>query len=332
VLELRRLEAADLFERGWDNTAVGAHFGVTRQSVSCWRRTWKKDGAGGLMSTGPPGPKPLVAPEQLTTLVEAMLAGPRSYGFASDMWTCPRVGAVIKDLTGVAYHPGHIWKLLDQLGWSKQRPGKKALERDEAAIDRWREVEWPRILRNARRRNAIVCFQDETGISLKPSIRATWAPRGQTPMLTHRCSWGRLSLSGVIGYEPDGSDAWVVFSMLEGSYNGDALVEFLSELKGHLEGRKITLVWDNLPAHRSKVVKEWALAQRDWLVIERLPGYAPDLNPIEMLWGGAKGQELANLCASSIDEVAAVADATLCRAGSEPQMLSSFRRHCGLEL
>jgi len=330
--ERRRLEAGDLFSKGWSNTKVAEHFGVTQQSVSRWRLAWNKDGAGGLMSTGPPGPKPRMRPEQLVSLVETLLEGPRACGFASDMWTCARVGQVVKDQSGVSYHPDHVWKILSQLGWSKQRPGKKALERDEVAIERWREIEWPRILRNAKRLNAIICFQDEAGISLKPPVRATGSPRGQTPVLTHRCSWGRLSVSGVIGYESDGSDAWVVFGMLEGSYNGDALVEFLEELKGHLGGRKITLVWDNLPAHRSRVVKDWASTQRDWLVIERLPGYAPDLNPIELLWGWVKGQELADLCAESIDEVAVVADETLCRAADETWMLSSFLRHCGLGL
>jgi hypothetical protein len=248
------------------------------------------------------------------------------------MWTCTRVGQVIEDQSGAAYHPDHVWKILSQLGWSKQRAGKKAVERDEEAIARWVEKEWPRILRNARRRTAVICFQDETGISLKPSVRATWSPKGQTPTLTHRCSWGRLSLSGVIGYEPNGSDAWVVFQTLEGSYNGDALVEFLEQLKGHLDGRKVTLVWDNLPAHQSRVVKNWATSQRDWLVIERLPGYAPDLNPIEMLWGWMKGQELANLCAPSIVEVEKVADASLCRAAAKTAMLTSFLHHCGLGL
>jgi transposase len=235
---------------------------------------------------------------------------------------------VLEGMTGVAYHPSHVWKLLTQLGWTKQRPGKRARECDQAAIEHWREVEWPRIVRNAKRRNAIICFEDEAGISLKPPVRATWAPKGKTPVLVHPCSWGRLSMAAVLGYEPDRSDAWVVFQVMAGSYNSEGLVAFMDDLKGHLDGRKITMIWDNLPSHRSRAFKEWANTQRDWLVIERLPGYAPKLNPVELLWAWAKSQELANLCVGTIEEVEEVANTTLNRAGDEVSRLIGFLDHC----
>ncbi|WP_425607466.1 transposase [Rhodococcus pyridinivorans] len=89
----------------------------------------------------------------------------------------------------------------------------------------------------ARRRGAWICFQDESGVSLLPVVRATWAPKGDTPVLHHRFSWKRLSMAGVLAYRPDRSRSAFVFSMTDGAYNTDKLIEFLTELPGPRKGR-----------------------------------------------------------------------------------------------
>ena len=81
--------------------------------------------------------------------------------------------------------------------------------------------------KSARRRGALIVFQDESGFSLLPSVRATWAPRGKTPVLRHHFNWKRLSMAGALAYEPDGTDAQLVFQMRPGSYNDESLIEFL---------------------------------------------------------------------------------------------------------
>ena len=174
-------------------------------------------------------------------------------------------------------------------------------------------------------------FEDESGVSLLPSVRATWAPRGHTPVLRHQFGWKRLSLAGALVYEPDGSDAHLVFELRPGAYNDETLIEFLSEVKA-IEQRRVLLIWDGLPSHRSRRMLEWVASQRDWLRIEPLPGYAPDVNPIEQVWGNLKSMELANLCSDSIDEVANTADAGLDRIGSDAALCFAFLRHCGLRL
>ena len=164
-----------------------------------------------------------------------------------------------------------------------------------------------------------------------PSVRATWAPRGRTPVLRHRFSWKRLSMAGALVYEPDGSDAHLVFQMRPGSYNDETLIEFLTQL-GALEDRPVILIWDGLPSHRSRRMTDWIATQCHWLIVERLPGYAHDLNPIEKVWGNLKGKELANLCPDTIDEAAQFADEGLCRIGSETELCLAFLRHTGLKL
>jgi len=95
-------------------------------------------------------------------------------------------------------------------------------------------------------------------------------------------------MAAAVGFAPDGSGAWLVFNMRPGAYNDESIIEFLEDLHGHLGGDKLTLIWDGLPSHRSKVMKAWLATQRGWLVVERLPGYGHDLNPVELIWGNLK--------------------------------------------
>ena len=185
--------------------------------------------------------------------------------------------------------------------------------------------------KRARRQNALIVFEDESGVSLLPSVRATWAPRGQTPVLRHPFNWKRLSLAGALAYEPDGSDAHLFFELRPGAYNDETLIAFLSELN-EVEQRNVLLIWDGLPSHRSRRMSDWVVSQRHWLSVERLPGYAPDLNPIENVWGNLKSQELANLCSNTIDQVADIAEGGLDRIGSDAALCFAFLRHSGLRL
>ena len=173
-------------------------------------------------------------------------------------------------------------------------------------------------------------FEHESGVSLLPSVRATWAPRGQTPVLRHRFAWKRLSIAGALVYEPDGSDAHLVFQLRPGAYNDETLIEFLSDLHQLEEQRSVLLIWDGLPSHRSRRMTDWVASQRDWLSIEPLPGYAPDLNPTEQVWGSVKSNELANLCADTIGEVAQNAEDGLDRISSDASLCFAFLRHSGL--
>ena len=185
--------------------------------------------------------------------------------------------------------------------------------------------------KRARRQNALIVFEDESGVSLLPSVRATWAPRGHTPVLRHRFNWKRLSLAGALAYEPDGSDAHLFFELRPGAYNDESLIEFLSDLN-HSQQRRVLLIRDGLPAHRSRRMTAWIATQCHWLTVEQLPGYAPDLNPLEQAWGNLKSQELANLCRDTIDEVTNVAEAGLVRIGTDANLCFAFLRHTDLRL
>jgi DDE superfamily endonuclease len=169
-------------------------------------------------------------------------------------------------------------------------------------------------------------------VSLRPPVRRTWAPRGQTPILRHRGHWKRASMAGICCYRPDGSRARLCFHTQPDSYNSQTLIGVLRQLRRFLRGAPVTLVWDNLPAHHSRLMGAWLEGQRHWLQVEYLPGYAHDLDPVEGLWANLKGQELANLRRDTIGEVLDAARRGIGRVRQESTLLFSFLRYCELEL
>ncbi|GAB3843841.1 hypothetical protein GCM10027610_057250 [Dactylosporangium cerinum] len=150
-------------------------------------------------------------------------------------------------------------------------------------------------------------------------------------MLRHRFSWNRMSMAGVLAYRPDRSRAKLIFQTKAGSHNTDSIIEFLKQLRRHLRGKPVVLIWDGLSAHRSKDMKAW-LATQHWLTVEQLPGYAHDLNPMELVWGNLKNTELANLCPDILDDADTAAHTGLHRIGSSYQLCFNFLDHTGLRL
>jgi transposase len=146
ALERVRLQAGALFEAGRSQAEVARELGVARQVVSRWHARWRTGGQPALRTSGPTGPAPRLSEEQLDAIKHALGKGARAHGWDTDRWTLSRVAGVIEQLTGVTYHPGHVWKLLRRrLGYRLQRPGRRAVERDEQAIVQWVASDWPRI-------------------------------------------------------------------------------------------------------------------------------------------------------------------------------------------
>jgi hypothetical protein len=145
--------------------------------------------------------------------------------------------------------------------------------------------------KNARRRRAWIVFEDESGVSQQPVVRRTWAPRGQTPCLRHTgANWKRLSIAATLAFRWDGRRSRLYFQTRPGTYTDGTLITFLRTVKRHFRGQRVVLIWDGLGAHKSGRMLRYLHAQRRWLQVERLPAYAPELNPVELLWGNLKGR------------------------------------------
>ena len=150
ALEGRRFQAAALFARGESQAAVARGLGVTTAAANPWYQVWQAKGRQGLKAAGRAGRQPRLGAAELAKVDQALRAGPGAHGFATDVWTLPRVATVIKRLTGVGHHPGHVWRVLRALGWSLQRPGRQARERNEVAIAQWKTRRWPQVKKTPR--------------------------------------------------------------------------------------------------------------------------------------------------------------------------------------
>lgn len=144
-LERRRQRAIQLRKRGLSTLAIAEQLGCSHSSVVRWRQAYERDGARGLAPRPIPGRPPKLAPRQQPRLVRLLLKGPLAAGYPTDLWTLDRIARVIQRQLGIRYHPCHVWKLLRRLGWSCQKPERRALQRDEAAIAHWKRYVWPHI-------------------------------------------------------------------------------------------------------------------------------------------------------------------------------------------
>jgi transposase len=141
--EGRRLRALELKERGWKLTHIADALGVTEGAVSQWMKRAREEGVEGLRHKPPPGATPRLSEEARAKLPELLAQGAQAHGFRGEVWTCERVATVIRKEFGVSYHPAHVSRLLKALRQSLQKPQRRANQRDEEAIEHWKEKKWP---------------------------------------------------------------------------------------------------------------------------------------------------------------------------------------------
>jgi transposase len=146
-MEARRMRAVDLFEEGRMNKAeIARELAVAHQTVSDWHELYQRGGRKALRSAGRAGRLPKLTAAQLEQIEAELLKGAKAHGYANELWTLRRVAELIERTTGICYHPNHVWRILhDKLGWSCQRPARRAIERDEEAITHWVKTTWPKL-------------------------------------------------------------------------------------------------------------------------------------------------------------------------------------------
>jgi transposase len=153
--EARRLQAWQLKQKGWSQRQIAEALGVSEGAVSQWMARARNVGPEALRRRPPPGAPRRLSPAQLARLPELLHRGPPAYGFRGELWTRSRVAALIRLECGVSYHPRHVGRLLKEIGWSPQKPARRARQRDEAAIARWREDTWPALKGGRRPRGRV---------------------------------------------------------------------------------------------------------------------------------------------------------------------------------
>ena len=325
--EWRRFRALYLKGRGWYQRDIAEALDVSEVSVSRWLSDAQTRGPEALRARLAPGALPKLPPEQKQLIPEFLWHGPESYGFRGQVWTCARIAKVIEWEFGVHYHKSHVGRLLKDLGWTPQQPIKRAIQRDEGAIRRWREDVWPELRRRARRERRTLVFEDESGFYLLPGVVKTYAPEGLTPVLREKQTRDHLSVMG--GMTPKGR----VYTLIRPeSLNGLHCVEFLLHLL-RVAGERLLVVWDGSPIHRRAAVQEFVSSTRGRVELEALPGYAPDLNPWdEGGWHHLKNVEMRNLVCRDLDELHQELDLAVGRLRQKAHLVQSFFAQAGLAI
>ncbi len=170
---------------------------------------------------------------------------------------------------------------------------------------------------------------DESAFSQRPPIRATWAPRGQTPRLVEPFNWKRLSGIGAVRVRADGRRPRWLLSLHRGNIRSAQIVRFLDALRRHRR-RPVILLWDGLPAHRSARTRHALARHRDWLTVEPLPAYAPELNPVEQLWAHLDATVLANTPPEDLDRLRRQVRGGVARLRRRPRVGRGLLRYSGL--
>lgn len=178
------------------------------------------------------------------------------------------------------------------------------------------------VKKNAEILGQTIVFIDESGLSERPHRCRTWAPKGQTPVLQHHFNWQMLSVAAGI--------TWFnfYFRLYKGAIRSPQVIDFLTHLLRHIPGQ-LLVIWDGLPQHRSRIVQQF-VAETGRITLERLPAYAPELNPTEYIFGHLKQHELPNFCAKNMSELSEHARRALRRMRRRPRLVRAFWKQAAL--
>lgn len=295
--EWRRFQALRLARRGWKHRDIAQALAVTEASVSQWLSRVQQRGALSLRSQ-PHGSHPKLTAEQRKLIPDFLWHGAESYGFPGNLWNCVRIAKVIQREFGVRYNRHHVSRILKALGWTPQIPILRAIQRDEKEIAHWRAKVWPELKRRARKERRTLVFTDESGFYPLPGVVRTYGPKGNTPIIDEWQTHDHLSVMAAVTWRAK-LFTWV----REEPFTGIHCIRFLKRLL-RLIPRKLLVIWDRSPIHRRRALQSFVEAiGESRLVVEFLPAYAPELNPVEWLWSQLKDVELCNKPCMDLEEL-----------------------------
>lgn len=282
--EIRRM-AVQRVREGEKPSVVIASFGFNRPVIYKWLRAAAGRGRGlrALRSTRGTGrPRSLTPAQERQVFRWINGRDPRQYGLDFGLWTRRIVALLIKRRFGIRLGVTAVGALLAKLSLTPQKPLQRAYQRDPQAIERWQREVYPGIARRAKREGADIFFWDESGFRADAVHGKTWGLRGETPVV--RRPGQRQSVSAASAINARGA-FW--FCTYKGALDGERFVELLKQLMRHRR-RGLHLIVDSLPAHKKAVVKQYVQLLSGKLTLHFLPGYAPDLNPDELVWSHVK--------------------------------------------
>ena len=318
--EIRRMAVERVWE-GEDPSEVIASYGFCRTTIYKWLRAAKGKGRGldALRSRKGTGrPAKLTKSQQRRVFRWINGKDPRQYGFDFGLWTRKVVAELISDKFAIELSLASVGKLLADVGLTPQKPLMRAYERDPEAIEAWKRETYPSITAAAKRESAEIYFWDESGFRADAVQGTTWGVKGETPVV--EVPGKRQTISAASAVDSKGG-FW--FATYQGGMSAEL---FVAMLKLIMRGRRkpLYLILDSLPAHKAKVVRDYEKATNGKLKLFFLPGYAPELNPDELVWSYVKRTGTAKRPLASNESLQDRIEADLINLQNNPGLIRSF--------
>lgn len=324
TLEEMRILAVQRMAEGEHPDDVAASFGMHRSWAYRIRAQARGRGRGVRVLRSRKGTG---RPRKLTPAQEQQVfrwingRNPMQYGFDFGLWTRNMIRDLVQREYGVTLSLASIGTMLARLSLTPQKPLQRAYQRNPEAIERWKHETYPAIVRQAREENAEIFFWDESGFRADSVQGRTWAKRGETPVVERPGQ--RQGMSAASAVNAKGA-FW--FATYDGGLNGELFVTLLKKLM--FKRRKpVHLVIDGLPAHKKAVVKDYVESTDGKLTLHFLPGYAPDLNPDELVWSHVKRTGVARSPLRKGEELGPKIHEQLDQIGRNPKLVRSFFKH-----
>src|SRR5919202_556085 len=301
-------------------------FGVHRNAVNRWIKRYRQGGWDGL-SERRRGRRPgeqaaLSEPHQQEAIALVRDATPDELGLAGFLWTREAVAELISQRYGVWLARTTVGAYLRGWGFSPQRPQRRALEQNPAAVRRWLTETYPAIRAQARREGGVVLWLDEVGGRSDAAAGRSWAPVGETPVIK-----GTGKRFGVNMLSAISNAGRLRFRLFVGSFTAAVFIDFLGRLLRDCAGRKVHLIVDGHPVHRAKAVSAWVSRHGERIQLHFLPGYSPELNPVELLNQDVKANAAGRRRPRSASELRAELHGYLRRRQRQPAVVARFFLH-----
>jgi transposase len=274
-----RLHVLLALAQGQSVRAVAEMLSLGEQTVRDYRNQYLFKGMASLVYQSPPGRPSKLTKTQRQQLAEWIKASPQDSGYTSGCWNTPMIQDLIQRQFGVEYHPHYLCTLLKNMGFSYQKARFVSDHLNEAKRLEWRQTRWPKILRQARQKKALLLFGDEASFAQWGSLSYTWAPKGQQPEVPTSGKRKAYKVFGLIDY----FSGRFFYKAHAGRFNSASYAAFLLDVLSQTT-QHVVVIQDGARYHTSKAMHAFFETHADRLSIEQLPTYSPDFNPIEHLW------------------------------------------------
>src|ERR687898_2125102 len=311
---------------GMSQVEAARVFGVHHNAVNRWIKRYREGGWAGLgerrRGRRPGEQAALTELQQQEVVALVRETTPDQLGLAGFLWTRDAVAELITQRSGLLLARTTVGGYVRGWGFSPQKPQHRALEQNPAAVARWLSEEFPAICAQARREGGVVLWLDEMGVRSDAAAGRSWAPIGQTPVIKRTGKRFKVNMISAIS-----NQGLLRFRLFTGSFTGAVFIDFLRRLLHDCQGRKVHLIVDGHPVHRAKLVSAWVGRHAERIELHFLPGYSPELNPVELLNHDVKANAAGRRRPPSAAELRDELRGYLRRRQRQPEVLVRFFNH-----